>query len=227
MAPRPRIPESSFDEDEDEVSLISAPHQSRRSSQQKHHHRNSTTRTKRVINDDEDDESNNEYGEGLKQTEDEENQDPATHRVCANKDNDGASTPNGHGIQVAHLVPDNNNKITNETTTPRKNNNQEPHQPLADITKKENISINGITDTMKKVSLGNTNKPSMIPTSPLAGRSIPSPGRSLAHRGSSIRSSSPQPPAAPKQRLVITKLVLVNFKSYAGRQEIGPFHSVS
>ncbi|KAI0253228.1 RecF/RecN/SMC N terminal domain-containing protein [Lactifluus subvellereus] len=28
----------------------------------------------------------------------------------------------------------------------------------------------------------------------------------------------------PKPRLVIHKLVLVNFKSYAGRQEIGPFH---
>lgn len=30
----------------------------------------------------------------------------------------------------------------------------------------------------------------------------------------------------PKQRLVITHLVLVNFKSYAGRQEVGPFHAV-
>lgn len=31
----------------------------------------------------------------------------------------------------------------------------------------------------------------------------------------------------PRPRLVISKLVLTNFKSYAGRQEIGPFHSVS
>lgn len=30
----------------------------------------------------------------------------------------------------------------------------------------------------------------------------------------------------PKSRLVIHKMVLVNFKSYAGRQEIGPFHKV-
>lgn len=30
----------------------------------------------------------------------------------------------------------------------------------------------------------------------------------------------------PKPRLVITHLVLVNFKSYAGRQEVGPFHAV-
>ncbi|KAG7097670.1 hypothetical protein E1B28_004996 [Marasmius oreades] len=31
-------------------------------------------------------------------------------------------------------------------------------------------------------------------------------------------------PEGPKARLVIHKLVLVNFKSYGGRQEIGPFH---
>lgn len=33
-------------------------------------------------------------------------------------------------------------------------------------------------------------------------------------------------PQGPRPRLVIHKLVLVNFKSYAGRQEIGPFHKV-
>ncbi|KAF9003737.1 RecF/RecN/SMC protein [Hymenopellis radicata] len=31
-------------------------------------------------------------------------------------------------------------------------------------------------------------------------------------------------PKGPRQRLVISNIVLVNFKSYAGRQEIGPFH---
>lgn len=34
----------------------------------------------------------------------------------------------------------------------------------------------------------------------------------------------PAGPGKPKPRLTIHKLVLVNFKSYAGRQEIGPFH---
>lgn len=34
-------------------------------------------------------------------------------------------------------------------------------------------------------------------------------------------------PQGPKSRLVIHKMVLVNFKSYAGRQIIGPFHKVS
>ncbi|QKX54402.1 uncharacterized protein TRUGW13939_01488 [Talaromyces rugulosus] len=32
-------------------------------------------------------------------------------------------------------------------------------------------------------------------------------------------------PTAPRQRMVITHLVLTNFKSYAGRQIVGPFHA--
>jgi structural maintenance of chromosome 4 len=36
----------------------------------------------------------------------------------------------------------------------------------------------------------------------------------------------PEEDKGPKPRLVIHKIVLVNFKSYAGRQEIGPFHKV-
>lgn len=39
--------------------------------------------------------------------------------------------------------------------------------------------------------------------------------------------SVPEQPSGPQARLVIHKIVLVNFKSYAGRQEIGPFHKVS
>ncbi|KAK7695127.1 hypothetical protein QCA50_002317 [Cerrena zonata] len=34
----------------------------------------------------------------------------------------------------------------------------------------------------------------------------------------------PEEPQGPKPRLVIHKMALINFKSYAGRQEIGPFH---
>lgn len=36
--------------------------------------------------------------------------------------------------------------------------------------------------------------------------------------------AAPPPPPGPKPRLTIHKIVLINFKSYAGRQEIGPFH---
>jgi structural maintenance of chromosome 4 len=37
----------------------------------------------------------------------------------------------------------------------------------------------------------------------------------------------PEESKGPKPRLVIHKIVLVNFKSYAGRAQIGPFHKVS
>lgn len=40
------------------------------------------------------------------------------------------------------------------------------------------------------------------------------------------REKSERESKEPKKRLVIHKLVLVDFKSYAGRQEIGPFHKV-
>ncbi|KAH6911148.1 RecF/RecN/SMC N terminal domain-containing protein [Coprinopsis sp. MPI-PUGE-AT-0042] len=40
----------------------------------------------------------------------------------------------------------------------------------------------------------------------------------------SLPKAMPEEPQGPKPRLVISKMALVNFKSYAGRQEIGPFH---
>jgi structural maintenance of chromosome 4 len=41
-----------------------------------------------------------------------------------------------------------------------------------------------------------------------------------------MRPPPAEEPSGSKPRLVIHKMVLVNFKSYAGRQEIGPFHKV-
>ena len=44
---------------------------------------------------------------------------------------------------------------------------------------------------------------------------------------SSLPQAVPEEPTGPKSRLVIHKMALINFKSYAGRQEIGPFHKVA
>lgn len=38
--------------------------------------------------------------------------------------------------------------------------------------------------------------------------------------------ASAPPDNGPKKRLVIKKMVLENFKSYAGAQHVGPFHKV-
>ncbi|KAG7451885.1 uncharacterized protein BT62DRAFT_1071090 [Guyanagaster necrorhizus] len=74
---------------------------------------------------------------------------------------------------------------------------------------------------------------------PLSSREVPSVlagARSTEAEGSLLDQISRVPPASrapatqleepegPQKRLVIHKLALVNFKSYAGRQEIGPFH---
>ncbi|KAI9778170.1 MAG: hypothetical protein M1816_004254 [Peltula sp. TS41687] len=58
-----------------------------------------------------------------------------------------------------------------------------------------------------------------------------SPPRSLEKpmdiviRSRALPQAAPVESTAPKPRIVLTYLVLINFKSYAGRQEVGPFHS--
>lgn len=62
------------------------------------------------------------------------------------------------------------------------------------------------------------------------GRSSIAPSSRIGR--ASLGGSVPPPPppveieTGPKSRLVIHKMALVNFKSYKGRQEIGPFHKV-
>ncbi|KAF9561610.1 RecF/RecN/SMC protein [Agrocybe pediades] len=41
---------------------------------------------------------------------------------------------------------------------------------------------------------------------------------------STLPTTMPEEPEGPRARLTIHKMALINFKSYAGRQEIGPFH---
>lgn len=70
--------------------------------------------------------------------------------------------------------------------------------------------------------------PARIPTTPAARiNPFTTPARKPVLpmvTPSRTRLASPAPPPQPQRRLVIHKLVLENFKSYAGRQEIGPFH---
>ena len=44
-------------------------------------------------------------------------------------------------------------------------------------------------------------------------------------RSRTLAASAQQEDIGPKPRTVIKYLVLTNFKSYAGRQEVGPFHA--
>ena len=66
---------------------------------------------------------------------------------------------------------------------------------------------------------GLAQKPPHPFTTPARRPVLPTPARTASRAA-----RTPAQPAPPQQRLVIHKLVLQDFKSYAGRQEIGPFH---
>jgi hypothetical protein len=174
--------------------------------------------------------------------------------VDAGKDLDSMSTSTpvkqttpeaSNTVQVVHLEPirdtekekENSNllltakKVTMVPQTPmpmispRKQPRKQHHYPLTDITKSNlNQAVVRLADTLKKVSLGRNSVMPMPPASPLRNRSgldttLISPQKVVPHQLVEV--------TRPIPRLVISKLVLINFKSYAGRQEIGPFHSVS
>ena len=85
--------------------------------------------------------------------------------------------------------------------------------------------------TLKPSETADATAPSQPPPTPKVIEKI-NPNHTVLERPMDIvakrRAAAPpisQEPAPPKQRTVITWLVLNNFKSYAGRQEVGPFHS--
>ncbi|WOO77651.1 Structural maintenance of chromosome0s protein 4 [Vanrija pseudolonga] len=85
-----------------------------------------------------------------------------------------------------------------------------------------------VPETPKKQNRGGESDAPISPdSSPDMAHVLPpkTPARGAAPRQTLMATPAAPPPATgPKPRLVIHKLVLVNFKSYAGRQEIGPFH---
>lgn len=87
-------------------------------------------------------------------------------------------------------------------------------------TEKENVKENVKVEVQEETDVGNDDEKDLrVPSSQKLTTT-----QSLSQISLPSSSRIPPPPAAPKSRLVIHKMVLVNFKSYAGRQEIGPFH---
>ena len=89
-----------------------------------------------------------------------------------------------------------------------------PHResnPLADITKAA-VNRSSLSPGQKDVA-----KISTLPTTLERPMDIVIKSRSLAIPAA-------EEPSGPKSRMVISRLVMNNFKSYAGRQEVGPFH---
>ena len=103
--------------------------------------------------------------------------------------------------------------------TPRPSVDPEPSQvrnePLADIT---NVTINEQTftePTAAEKEIKKINPMSTILEKPM----------DIVVRTRALGVPKTQEPTGNRQRTVIKNLVLINFKSYAGRQEVGPFHA--
>ena len=100
--------------------------------------------------------------------------------------------------------------------TPKPSTSPEPSQshgaPLADI-----------TDSLNEQALAPKNQREFVPVKALD--TILEKPMDIVVRSRAL--AVPQQPenAGPKSRTVIQYLVLKNFKSYAGRQEVGPFHA--
>lgn len=105
---------------------------------------------------------------------------------------------------------------------------QKPAQPVEEDSEEDNLleeTIAPQTPRSRKTS-SNTGKDSVESSPDIPDHVLPpkTPGRSAPALAIPATPTPAPPPAGPKPRLTIHKLVLNNFKSYGGRQEIGPFH---
>ena len=109
--------------------------------------------------------------------------------------------------------------------TPAASASPEPSQlhgtPLADIT---DATLNeGPTMVVKSEPAPDTSVMAKVPPPPPDAAMARPMDIVIKSRATAL--PVPEEPSAPKSRIVIKYLVLTNFKSYAGRQEVGPFHT--
>ncbi|PYI07271.1 structural maintenance of chromosomes protein 4 [Aspergillus sclerotiicarbonarius CBS 121057] len=87
--------------------------------------------------------------------------------------------------------------------------------PLADITESVNQTPPPKTEDDQKPQIPMINPNTTVLEKPM----------DIMMKSRLIAPSGPEEPAEPKSRLIITTLILMNFKSYAGKQIVGPFHA--
>ncbi|KAG8852500.1 hypothetical protein FRB96_008688 [Tulasnella sp. 330] len=142
--------------------------------------------------------------------------------------------------------------VNKTVSTPRKSVKSEPVESRAEIADEDDIpdfdpsrasSRAPATPRPVRASVEDDEKESSEEEDLLASIRNQTPKRGASHAPSMTnagRNRAPSPakmdglleqkpeeselPKGPSTRLVIHKMVLINFKSYAGRQEIGPFH---
>lgn len=100
------------------------------------------------------------------------------------------------------------------------------HLPQDNLSRSTSVHLQPPSPSKRSSSAYDTAHQSTPASFGTAGENTPSTPRSAIPQVVPLALPTPMPaaPARPTPRLTIHKLVLVNFKSYAGRQEIGPFH---
>ncbi|KAF9891740.1 hypothetical protein FE257_003221 [Aspergillus nanangensis] len=162
-----------------------------------------------------DDNDDSEAGTTVSSDEDEP-ESPSRHAAAALKKKSMAHPRKSRGPLSPR--PDQSSLPTPEPSASPKHESpsQDNAPPLADITE----------------SAVNQSSPSKPAEEPKSQVSIINPNSTFLEKPMDIMMKSralgpqaPAEPAPPKSRMMITTLVLTNFKSYAGQQIVGPFHA--
>ena len=87
------------------------------------------------------------------------------------------------------------------------------------------LPLSDITNTVNNEPLPQNTSHSKTITSLKSADTVLEKPMDIVIRSRAIATPAAEEDTAPKPRTVIKSLVLMNFKSYAGRQEVGPFHA--
>lgn len=172
---------------------------------------------------------------------------PSSRKPTVNKDSDDEETedvkPPKRGARVAKKAiiedPDEEEDEEDEDVPSRSSRKAPTRRPQARVSIEEpepsKDHESESEDDIEVIPLRKSQKPPP-PTQPEPPapeeaeeeRSLfePAPAPVSAPAPDTSSQTVPEQSSGPRPRLVIHKIVLVNFKSYAGRQEIGPFHKV-
>ncbi|KIK94429.1 hypothetical protein PAXRUDRAFT_448671 [Paxillus rubicundulus Ve08.2h10] len=165
--------------------------------------------------------------------EEEEEDKGAAVAISDDGDSDDAlPTPKGKGRKPASGKRTNKQpKATRKASSSKTLKNTEP----SDLEEEDDLEgfdqiYKSTPRRAKRAGANNNSSPSQPSQTPKRAAPVDEEERSLLEpRARPPTQSQPPPVEEPnvlKARLVIHKMALVNFKSYAGRQEIGPFHKV-
>ncbi|KAF8640540.1 hypothetical protein AX17_000202 [Amanita inopinata Kibby_2008] len=132
-----------------------------------------------------------------------------------------------NGRKAASMIPSGKRRKPQKDTTEQSEEQPDPEVPAS----AEAVSANGI-ESEDHSSIANAKvspKNTPMPEQPEEAEEEEEEEKSLFEPPPiptpvSTAPAAPEEPPGPKTRLMIHKMALVNFKSYAGRQEIGPFH---